>query len=555
MFVRLKKSARTVNPVVQIVENMRVDGKVKQKVIASLGTANSPESFEQLERLARSLLEKLECEKRRQPSLFPDFVDETNHSTADDTVKLTNLEHEATICDGYALAVRKLFELAGFSAIAQKTQGRRKFDVTTILQLIIAQRFSLPASKLRTYLRQHDLGFSGIELKHVYRTMDAIFKYDDAFQKQAFHAAHGGLFEDPVECFFFDVTTLYFESVVQDEIRDFGFSKDQKFHQVQIVLCLVVNREGIPLAYETFKGNTAEITTLLPVMEKIRKRFAVEQVTVVCDRGMASRENIISLATNKFNYIVACKLKHLSSMLKLNDLSTFTELHMSGDDSVMYKRLDHPKYPDTDLIVTYSSRRAQKDKADRDRLIEKLTRQMTTKSSGNPVKKLISNSGYKKFVILKGAGVWQLNETAIEADASWDGFHGIAVAKSMVITTQDALAQYRGLWRVEEAFRVAKCTLKTRPIFHWRPNRIRAHILICFLNLFIERQLELILRRRGTPLTPDRIRYALSKMHQIRFCDRASKRTGTMEASLSADARTICAALGISTRRKTYFDS
>jgi hypothetical protein len=558
MFVRLKKSARTVNPIVQIVENIRVGGKVQQKVIASLGSANSQESMDQLERLAHSLLDKLEAERKRQNSMFPDH-DVKNQprrvKQPDDLVKLSDLEHTETIHDGYKLAVDQLLELAGFESLIGIAKGRRKFDVGEILRLFLAQRLFSPASKLRTYERQNDLGFDGIELKHIYRAMDAIGKHSDAFQKQAFLAAHGGLFKDPVECFFFDVTTLYFESVVQDDIRDFGFSKDQKHHSTQIVLCLVVNREGLPLAFETFKGNTAETNTLVPVMNAIRERFNVQNVTVVCDRGMASAGNLESLRSAKLQYVVACKLKHLSSTLKLNDLSTFEELSGDDDDTVMCRALDHPKYTDTHLIVTHSKRRAAKDAKDRERLLDKIRSKMTSSSKGQPIKKLISNNGYKQFVKIKGAGVLELNEEAIAAAASWDGFHGIAVSKDRGnLSVSEALFQYRGLWRVEETFRIAKSTLKTRPIFHWSPDRIRSHVLICFLTLFIERQMELLLRRRNTALTPDRIRRALGQIHHIKFRDKQRDQFGRMESTLTPDAKTICATLGISTRRQTSFD-
>lgn len=119
-----------------------------------------------------------------------------------------------------------------------------------------------------------------------------------------------------------------------------------------------------------------------------------------------------------------------------------------------------------------------------------------------------------------------INEKTIEEDAKWDGFHGIAVSNSSKLTLEQALSRYRDLWHVEEAFRVAKCTLKTRPIYHWASHRIRTHVLLCFVNLFLERFLEVILRKRETPLTPDRIRYALSGVHTITFEESLTQKTG-----------------------------
>ena len=143
--------------------------------------------------------------------------------------------------------------ITGFNKIIQSAQGKHQFNLEEIIKLILVQRFDSPSSKLRTCERQEEHGFHGIDLQHIYRSMDAIESLDEEIQKQAFNTvckASGGL----VDCFFFDVTTLYFESVKQDDIRDFGFSKDQKYHLVQIVLALVVDLKGCQLPMTFLKG-------------------------------------------------------------------------------------------------------------------------------------------------------------------------------------------------------------------------------------------------------------------------------------------------------------
>jgi transposase len=142
-----------------------------------------------------------------------------------------------------------------------------------------------------------------------------------------------------------------------------------------------------------------------------------------------------------------------------------------------------------------------------------------------------------------------LNQAAIDADAAWDGFHGIAVSNSAKLNTTEALGRYRDLWHVEETFRLAKSTLKARPIFHWASHRIKSHILLCFITLFFERFLEVLLRQKSTPLTPDRIRYSLSKIHTMHFKDSTTNKQGKMESNLPEDAEKIFMAIGISTER------
>jgi len=526
----------------QIVEGTREGKKVKQRTVAHLGVVKDQKDLQRLKNLADKLIERLEKEGLE----------------VDPKVAIQELKHKRTVYDGFGLVVNQLMSIVGFDKIVQSAQGKHQFDVEQAIKLMLVQRFDLPSSKLRTCERQENHGFNGIDLQHIYRAMDAIESLDGEIQKQAFDTtckASGGL----VDCFFFDVTTLYFESVVQDEIRDFGFSKDQKYHMVQIVLALVVDSQGIPLAYDVFKGNLAETKTLVPVLQKLRSRFSINNVTVVCDRGLASKPNIEALQSAEFHFVIATKLRSMSKKIQVNDLSMYSTLpnqeKIPEEDRVRFLTMKHPQYDDTTLIATYSPSRAKKDKQDRDQLIEKLRQKLSNSSDETSVKKVISNGGYKKYTNVKEGSLLTINEKAIEEDSKWDGFHGIAVSNSAKLGVAQALARYRDLWHIEEAFRVAKGTLKTRPIFHWSPHRIKAHVLLCFMNLFLERFLELLLRKNNIDLTPDRIRFALAQVHTTIFEEKSTAREGEMKSMLCDDARKIFQVLGIPTERGTVLKS
>jgi transposase len=538
MYARLKSSKNSRNQTLQIVEGVREGKKVKQRIIASLGVVNNEKSLKKLLRLAQSLIQKIEEQG------LP-----VNHK-----IEINKLFHTMTVYDGFGTVVGRLMELTGFSKIIRQAQGKNKFNVEEAVKLIIAQRLDLPSSKLRTYERQQEHGFEEIDLHHLYRTMDVVEQLSSKIQEQGFKSVCLTA-NYPVDCFFFDVTTLYFESVDQDELRDFGFSKDQKHHSVQIVLALVVDREGLPLAYDTFKGNLAETKTLIPVLETLRNRFSVQNVTVVCDRGLASSTNVQALQAAQFHFVIATKLRSISKKLKINDLSAYIPLpnqeNIPETERVLFRTLEHPQYEDTLLIATYNPNRAAKDKQDRERLLEKLYNKITDSPDEASIKKVISNSGYKKYTTVKTGSSIVINQAAIDTDAAWDGFHGIAVSNSAKLTTAEALARYRDLWHVEETFRVAKSTLKARPIFHWAPHRIKAHILLCFITLFFERYLELLLRQKNRPLTPDKIRHALSKVHTMHFKEEITEKQGKMESSLTEDAEKIFEVLGISAKRST----
>lgn len=537
MYIRLKHSKKAKYPTMQIVEGVREGKKVRQRTVAHLGVVKGQKDLQRLKKLADNLMLKLEQEGL----------------SIEQKTEISALQHTTTTYDGFSLVVNELLRITEFDKIIRSVQGRRKFNLLEIIKLILIQRFDLPSSKLRTCERQLEHGFQQIDLQHIYRAMDAIENLDEEFQKQAFTSVFKHA-EGAIDCFFFDVTTLYFESVEQDEIRNFGYSKDQKYHLVQIVLALVVDSQGIPLAYETFPGNLAETKTLIPVLEKLRNRFAIDNVTVVCDRGLASKVNVEALENNKFHYVIAAKLKSMSKRININDKSKYAPLpnqeHVSDEDKILFYKIPHPQYADAMLVVTYSPNRARKDKEDRERLLKKLEKKVSN-SDETSIKNVISNGGYKKYTKVVSGSSLILNEDAIMKDAEWDGFHGIAISNSSKLTAEQALSRYNDLWHVEEAFRVAKSTLKTRPIFHWAPHRIKAHVLICFINLFLERFLELLLRKNNVNLTPDRIRHALSEVHTITFEDIKTKRQGMMQSCLSEDAKFIFQTLGLTTTRKS----
>ena len=514
MYIRLKYSKKAKHPTMQIVEGVREGDKVKQKTIAHLGVIKDQRDLEKLKKLADNLIARLE--KEGLPS--------------DGKIKVQDLLHQKTIYDGFNMTVDKLMELVGFSQLLKKAQGRRQFNVLEIVKLILAQRFHAPSSKLRTFERQGEHGYNEFELQHFYRSMDAIEPLAQEFQKQAFQIV-SEYSPVPMDCFFFDVTTLYFESVEQDELRDFGFSKDQKHHSVQIVLALVVDSQGIPIAYEAFKGNLAETKTFIPVLDALKQRFSIKNVTVVCDRGMASKSNVEALQQNEFCFVLATKLKSISKKESINDIKKYRPLpnqdHLSKEEKVQFYTCPHPQYENTLLISTYSPHRAKKDKEDRERLIKKLKEKLGNNSDETSIKKVISNNGYKKYTSIEEGSGLIFNQKAAEDEELWDGFHGIAVSNNAKLSVTDALSRYKELWRVEEAFRVAKCTIKTRPIFHWKPSRIKSHVLICFMNLFLERFLEMLLKQNSTPLTPDRIRQALIGVHTMTFIDAQSQKEAT----------------------------
>ena len=542
MFIRLTRSKTSKNPTVQIVESYREGKKVRQKIVASLGVVKDNEDRQRLIHMGHALIAKLSGE--RNPQIALDSPDDEEVISEEQKVHPKNLIHIRNQASGFEEVFGELAKRVGFTDILSKIdkENAHEFSCQEIIQMLVRKRIEEPTSKRRSlYLEHQDKGALPCELHQVYRAMDTIEPFAHHFQSAAHNAALNLL--GNIECYFYDATTLYFESVLQDEVREFGFSKDGRFNQVQIVLCLLVTDQGLPVGYEIFAGNTAETKTLKTALDNLRKRYNVVRATIVCDRGMLSKDNLeFAESSADMNYIIGEKLRGLSKDFEevFLDKSAYKAL---GEENLI-RDMAHPTRKEARLILVYSPSRARKDYQDRERLLKKLRKKLNPNSKP---KAFISNAGVKKYVRTEG-GTATLNLEAIAKEERWDGFFGI-VTNHKTLPAEAALAQYRGLWQVEAAFRLTKHSLSARPIFHWTPKRIRAHILICFQALALERQLEIKLRAAN--LTTQNIHDALSQCQKVILQDRRTFRLFEIDSNKPPEAKQIYETLGLKWRKAT----
>lgn len=271
---------------------------------------------------------------------------------------------------------------------------------------------------------------------------------------------------------FYDVTTLYFETFEEDELRRNGFSKDNKSQQPQILVALMVTREGFPIAYNIFSGNTFEGHTIIPVVNAFIKKHAVQEFTVVADAAMISTANLQELLVNNINYIVGARLGNLS-----NDLIEQINRSITREDGESIRIKTDNGY----LICAYSSVRYRKDKYEMEKQIEKARAIIETPSKGKRV----------KFIKTTGEQV-VLNQALIEKSKKLLGIKGYYTNLGKnVLNNQSIIERYHELYRVEQAFRISKHDLQTRPIFHFKEGPINLHILICFMALAVSKHIEL----------------------------------------------------------------
>lgn len=403
---------------------------------------------------------------------------------------------------GPEIVLGKLFNEIGFNKIEN-----------TLFRHLVITRLVYPASKLKTvdYLYKYK-GIS-IPVGRVYRSLDKLYEEQiEQIQRIGYQHSQRISFEQQ-SLVFYDVTTLYFEAEEEDDLRKAGFSKDGKNQHPQILLGLLVNSMGYPLAYEIFEGNKFEGHTMLPVIEAFKKKFKIEKLVVVADAGLMSNKNIKELCDKNYLFIVGARIKNESEKIKTKILS----LHLSDSSSAVIKKEDGQR-----LIIGYSSQRSKKDEHNRKRGLVKLEKSIAT---GKLTKKQITNRGYNKYLKIDGDASVSIDYDKFNDDARWDGLKGYLTNTSL--SKQEVIEQYKKLWQIEKTFRISKTDLRIRPIFHYNNRRIRAHISIAFAACLLYKELERQLKIKKSVLSPERAIEILKTIYSMSIITPYSKKQHT----------------------------
>lgn len=472
-----------------IVKSYREKGKIKQKSIASLGCIDKWQNKEALKKIALSLLKYCEDNKTH--------------------LDITTTQEKQRKIWGAPLVLRKLWDKFRLEELfAHILSGHKiKFDFFSAVFLMVLDRICQPQSKLKSYQEQHKYyGIQEPSLQHLYRALDVLAEHQEDLEKYLFEA-NKNLFNTKVDLVFYDVTSLYFESVTSDSLRDFGFSKDQKINEVQIILGLLVDLEGRPIGFDIFPGNTFEGKTVQRILAKLKEKFQINRLVFVGDQGLLSKANLQTITSLGYEYIVGARIKNKSRSIKeqILDEEGYLEVKTKDEEEIFkYKEIliDGKK-----LICSYSSKRARKDKKDRERLVQKAEEILR---KGSPI---ISRRGARKYLKTGTLSSQQteLDKERIAQAERWDGYYGVE-SNCPHLSGPMVLDIYHQLWKIEEAFRVLKSHLEARPIFHWTPSRIKGHLVLCFVAFLLERTLELELKQKGVEYSPRQIREALNSL-------------------------------------------
>lgn len=544
MFVRVKPKPNGKKSI-QIVESYRRADQVSQKIVRHVGQAVTDREVEEMTRLAQSMINEMETEKQPcLPFLDPLKVLKENpqKKESSDTVKIKNLREEQRIIDGIGDVFGKLYKDLKLDKLIGGTHKDEQWN--NILESCVLARIANPVSKRRSAsLLEEDYGIK-IPLEKIYRMMDHVADRESDI-KQRIAQTTLSLFQEQVDVLFFDVTTLYFESIDTDELRAFGFSKDCKFKEVQVVLALVTTTKGLPITYKLFPGNTYEGGTLVEMVKDLQTQYAIKNILLVADRAMFNEENLSFMESLGIQYIVAAKLKALPKSLKSDILHADYNEEVIGDELHGLKEFEHKSRR---LVVGYSAKRAGKDAADRQRLVDRLMKKV--KGDKIKVKDLIPNYGSKKYISIEN-GSASINQEKIKVDAQWDGFHGV-ITNATDKTSSELLSRYRELWQIEEAFRISKHDLKMRPIFHWTENRIKAHIAICFLAFTLAKQAVYRIALQQEPMSFEQIRNELLHAQSSVVIDLASQKKYMIPSHVTVNQKKLYQAFGLKRSQVPY---
>jgi len=509
MFVRIKTTPNSPKKSVQIVQSIRKGKTVSQKIVRHIGTALDSAELAKLKELAEFIKAKLES--KSSPTLFnpetiAEMAIESRKAKAEEKenelkVNLKNLREESRVVVGIHEVYGSIYRDLGFDKVIKNP--KRNASTNKKLFNIVMARIANPQSKRASVIElEKDFGIK-ISLEGVYKMMDKLD--DNAIEKIERHSYDNAkeILKEKINVVFYDCTTLYFESFSEDELKQNGYSKDMKFNQPQVLLGLITTSEGLPIGYQVYTGSQYEGSTLKDATKKLKEKYEVEKIVVVADSGLLNQENIADLEKGGLEYILGARIKNMSKKIEKELLDTRKYKNIQEESSE--KAIEISLSENKRLIVTYSKKRAEKDKKDREKAVKKLKEKMN--KSKNPAS-LISNYGYKKYLKITGETKVELDEVKLAKSSAWDGLHGIITNKKD-FGTKEAVEHYRKLWQIEENFRISKHDLRIRPIYHWTPKRVRAHIAISFMALVCVRHLELRLRRQYKKLSPEKIRNIL----------------------------------------------
>jgi len=495
MFVRVKRSVQsgTTYEYLQIVESFRERGKPRQRVLATLGKRDVLVASGALDGLLQSIArfsERLRVVK---------------------AVRTQGIVARSSKLWGPPLVFRRLWENQGLPEILGRVTRNRRFgfEPERVSFAMALQRLCCPGSDLQGagWIRTVEASnFETIELQHLYRTTGFLAEVREDLERELF-ARDRNLFTQSLDLVFIDTTSIYVYRAEETEWRLRGYSRDHRPDLPQLVLAVAVDRQGWPVSWEVFPGNTADHNAFEAMIQKMRERFRIRRIIIVADRGMISQRAIKQLEEPErtpYGYILGCRMRKQKEVRQavLSRGGRYAEVGPKLKVKEVWVK--QRRY-----IICLNEEEAENDAAAREAILDRLRKLLEQRGT----KALVGNRGFARFVKMQKGSV-RIDEQAVEQDARFDG--KFVLTTNTELPTEEVATTYKGLWRVERTFRHEKSTLKVRPLFHHRDDTSIGHIAASFLALRLEVDLQRRLEQAKFSVSwPDLMR-DLSQLHAVR---------------------------------------
>jgi transposase len=491
MYFRTKRSGGF--EYLQMVESHRVNGKPRQTVVATLGRLDALKQTGELDRLLRSGAGLTES-----GMLLSAF--EKGETTTIDAKRI-----------GPPLLFERLWRDSACRPVIEDLLANRKFEfpVERAVFLTVLHRIMDPGSDraAEKWRAAYSIGgMDAIDLHHLYRAMAWLGEQladqqgsglvprtnKDLIEEHLF-AKRRNLFND-VGLAIFDTTSLYFEGEGGTTLGRNGHSKDSRPDLHQMVLGVVIDETGRPICSEMWPGNTADVTTLIPVVTRLRERFRLNRVCIIADRGMVSAKTIATLEAHKIEYILGVREKRSVEVAAvLADKTPFVSLtvpkangrgtlDLQVKEVVRKVKTGQANTRRCRYIVCYNEAEARNDAAAREAALAGLEKALR---QGD--KALVGNKGFRRFLKTEADSHFTIDPERVAAAAKFDGVY--VIRTNVQISPLVVALRYRQRWIVEDIFRTAKSIINTRPIFHQRDDTIRGHVFCSFLALLLRKEL------------------------------------------------------------------
>jgi transposase len=515
--------------VVQIKEDTRIPGtsRKKSKVLKTLGKYS--------EMLAEDpdFLSKLKAEMKQKTL-------EQKASRTPITVQLTSdpILRDSDVTASYKFGhaiVKRLWSVLDLDTFFDSVVTRRnRKAIQAALFYLAAHRLSHPDSVLATTQDQYaSAGVVPVGLDVFYQVLDVLAEHKTELIEHLAAYSEKHTRRERAHAFY-DVTTYAFESTKWGELRLFGFSKDHKNNEVQVVMGLLIDNHGIPISYELFPGNTMDQNTLVESVQSLRELYHLDEITVVADRGLNGKENLIYLQEEGHHFVIAYTLKRSSKEMKALVFTDSDSWNIEQTDSetgeVIYKtktviqplevkvlltdaekpqsqgkRGRPKKYKTVEIPVkvhlTWSRKRALKDAGDRQRVLDRLQKKLAKPY----LLKAALKRGVNQYLTMDiNTNDCHLNEQRIAEAQKYDGYYAIMTDR-MELSTSEVVSIYKGLWKIEESFRILKTDLQARPVFVWTDDHVKGHFALCYLSLYMIRLLQHRLEEGGKIFSAEQI--------------------------------------------------